>query len=95
MNITHNEYQVLRALLTNDYTSYNGAIPGADYTYNSPDWMVWTNSIQECCRESIDVTSKAFSAVCSSLKQKGLIRHDTECTWLTAEGFAIAMQPRA
>lgn len=93
MQITTSEHSVLRALLTNDFTAFNGGIP-ARYGM-ALDWAVWTADINSAAEPST-VEGRALSGVVSSLVQKGLVSSEgggkNACTRLTEEGFKVAVE---
>lgn len=69
MNVTTSEMKVLRALMTN-YFSTNGA-DAASYEEASAD--IWSDSINDAAEPS-GLTGKALAGVCGSLASKGLVR---------------------
>lgn len=101
MNITEGELTVLHAILTNDFTAFNGGLPGTPeqpYTFDDGDWQVWTDCI-DCCLGAVASKlpkGKAFSATCSSLVRKGLIgvgkQGKDSCLWFTEEGYKVARE---
>lgn len=91
---TDKEYRVLRAILLNDFTNVNGAMPEnyADAT------EIWANSINDSAEPS-GITGRSLSGVCSTLAQKGLIyangRGEDATVRLTQGGYDAAMnRPR-
>lgn len=92
MNITPNEHAVLRSLLTNYYTSENGAIPDS---YDACSMMVWTHSIADA-NEPYRGLPRSLPGIVSSLVKKGLVKSEgggkDDCTWLTETGFNEAIR---
>ncbi len=87
--ITSNERKVLRAVLTNYFTSLNGGLP-TEYEVES----VWANCINDS-NEPSGVEGKRLSGVISSLNSKGLVRSsgkgEDACVALTEDGYNAAL----
>ena len=71
--VTAGQAAVLRAILTNDFTAYNGRVPGDDYVFDASDFDVWSNCID--CATRIDglPRGRALGATVSTLSQAGLV----------------------
>jgi hypothetical protein len=78
---------VLNSILRNDFTQFNGGLPGEGYAFNQQDFLVWTDCIDNSPAGNDVPKGKALSGVLSSLHQAGLVNSDDECTSLTAKGF--------
>jgi len=81
---------VLRSILRNQFTAFNGAIPKAGYVFQGSDFDVWSSDIDSTAERGCP-TGKKLAAVCSTLVQAGLASTDGKCIRLTAEGFEVAM----
>jgi hypothetical protein len=93
--MTANQTALLHAILTNDFTAFNGGLPGtpdAPYTFDSSDWAIWSNSI-DCCLAQVAAKlpkGRALSATVSTLVRAGLLTSDGECICFTAAGYKAA-----
>jgi hypothetical protein len=80
---TQKERAVLRAILTNFYTSANGRVPAS---FDAFDSCVWANAINDA-NEPSGIEGRALSGVVASLVAKKLARSDGECVSLTKAGY--------
>ena len=91
MNVTLNEYKVLRSILTNEYNANNGRDNGS-----AEGTETYSDSINDS-REPSGITGRALGGVVSSLDKKGLVVADgwggrdagvrlTEAGYNTAKG---------
>ncbi len=82
MNLTAKEDAVLKAVLQNEYTRFNGSLPTEGYAFDCFDFQVWV----DCIADS-SMRGKTLSGTISSLSKKGLVVCDGECVTLTRLGF--------
>lgn len=87
---SQNQITVLRSILTNDFTTFNGGIPSDGYKFNEDDFQVWSNCIQDSSERDCP-TGRKLSSICSTLVQAGLAGSDGECIWMTKAGYDVAV----